>query len=258
MDLTSIDYQNINFVICNLKMIKPLILLLLTVTALALTLHSCPSGSVYIIPLKKCEPFSKLCLPNQFYNNKTKTCDAKSLLCKTGQYFDTKTNKCANVSTKCPKGQTFNKKLQACHVPLKCKPGYFVNPKYQVCVKKSVNCSTGQYFDYITKKCMTATFVTSPYEKNLIYSGSFKTYVKNYLALKKATPNLKNCPISTPYYESSTLTCISCPSKTPYFDLSASKCVKCSFSQYYNAFMHKCVSQNLIPKYPSTISRIGY
>ena len=141
-------------------------------------------------------------------------------------------------------------------VNVKCKAGYVLNPKYDICQKQNPNCTKQQYYDFATKKCTTVQYVTSPYEPDEITSGSFTSYVTSYDKAKSTNSLLKNCLPATPFFQKSSQSCISCPSGTPYFDISTDKCVKCGFSQVYNPYQHKCVSQRQTGSYPSTVNRI--
>lgn len=239
-------------------MIKTIVCSLLLVTTLSLSLNHCLRGYTFIFPTGKCVPYKQLCSLNQYYNKKYHTCFTKSLNCKKGQIYDSRTHHCIAISTKCKKGYVFNHQLQHCVKSYVCKPGYYLSPQYQVCQKIKIKCGPNQQFDYATQKCINIHYATSPYQPHLITSGKFKNYVKSYSKLKKVSHHLVPCPVNKPYYQKSSGRCINCPSKYPYFDVTIDRCVKCSFSQYYNANLHSCISQTSIPHYPSTISRIGY
>ena len=239
-------------------MIKTFVFALLFVATISLTLHHCSSGYTYVITLGKCEPISKLCSVNQYYDKKHHACYTKSLQCSVGQTYDSKTHKCIAINTKCSKGYVFSKQLQHCVKKIVCSAGYVLNKQYQVCQKKPIKCAKNQKFDYLTQKCVAAQYTTSPFQPHLITSGSFTSFVRSYSKTKRHNKNLTNCPANKPYYQKSSGICISCSGKYPYFDVTTDKCVNCPFSQYYNPAMHKCISQTRIPHYPSTISRIGY
>jgi len=214
-------------------------------------------GYIFVPHLNKCEPTYLLCGPNQYYSIKHKTCLARSLLCTPGQFYNRTNHTCSIISTNCPTGHYFNHVMQMCVAKVPCPKGSFLNQTTQLCQKKGHKCGKSQYFDYATGHCVTTKFITSPYENNLIYNGFFKSYVNSYNKAENVTHPPINCPTSKPYYQKSSQTCISCPTATPYFDLTTDKCVSCSYSQYYDPYAHKCVSQYNSPYYPSTISRIN-
>ena len=138
LELTS-DTNDLCFIYFNkihwhyLNMIKTFVFVLLFVATISLTLHHCSSGYTYVITLGKCEPISKLCSVNQYYDKKHHACYTKSLQCSVGQTYDSKTHKCIAINTKCSKGYVFSKQLQHCVKKIVCSAGYVLNKQYQVC-----------------------------------------------------------------------------------------------------------------------------
>ena len=161
------------------------------------------------------------------------------------------------MSANCPVGQYYNNFLQICVAVVQCSAGSYLNKTTQLCQKKGKICGPSQYFDYTVGQCITTKFMTSPYEKNLIDNGFFKSYVSSYNAAVAGANPPTACSPTTPFYQKSTQSCITCPIATPYFDLSTDQCIQCQFNQYYDPYAHNCVSQHYVPYYPSTISRIN-
>jgi hypothetical protein len=63
-----------------------------------------------------------------------------------------------------------------------------------------------------------------PKSPNLfLQGGRIEEYEKEYNEAKGKNPELRDCPLSAPYYDGRT--CISCSADKPLFDLIAKKCL---------------------------------
>ncbi len=108
------------------------------------------------------------------------------------------------------------------------------------CVKKSSVCTEFQRYDAKTQQCVQLNFITSAYLENLVYtSGDFKDYIALYES-RMSKEVLKDCPLSVPYFNALTKTCINCPASNPYFDLEKNLCIACNAGFAFNPYEKKC------------------
>ena len=101
--------------------------------------------------------------------------------------------------------------LHKCVRKAECKADEVFDEKVKVCVKKASLCSEVERFDEGTQQCVKVKFITSPYLENLVYtSGDFKEYIALYES-RVAKESLRDCPLSRPYYNKITDSCMNCP-----------------------------------------------
>ncbi len=141
----------------------------------------------------------------------------------------------------CLADQTYSYELHKCIKKAECKADEFYDDKLKTCVKKASLCNSQfEYYDQQSQQCIKYNFITSPYLENLVYTkGDFNEYIKLYQQ-RVAAENLKDCPLSQPYYDIVNNKCIDCPSTNPYFDLEKSLCIKCSSGYVFNPYEKKC------------------
>lgn len=98
-----------------------------------------------------------------------------------------------------------------------CNSYQYYDPVQRRCINKPV-CSSIQRYDEYSNRCVDISFITSKTAKNLIHSN-FKSYETYYDSRKASDKFLRDCPDNTPFYSSSSRTCVFCPEAHQYFDL---------------------------------------
>lgn len=58
---------------------------------------------------------------------------------------------------------------------------------------------------------------------------------------------MKECDISTPFFDSKTNKCITCPSNTSLFDIRKSICISCPANSNYDSKAKICISKQVSP-----------
>ena len=111
-----------------------------------------------------------------------------------------------------------------------------------------LNCNPGFTFNINTRLCESTSpsFVTNTSSPNIFYNGNYSTIVAQTQSTQTSL-GIPTCPTSTPYYQSTTNTCIACPSATPIFNIKYSSCMSCGLHSFFDATTHICLSTQRIP-----------
>ena len=204
---------------------------------------ACPLPKFYNYQTNLCE----LCLSNLVFNVNTKTCVAKTSL------SASKNSDITNASNFMGQVPPYNSNL------LTCPPGtpYFNGLSCITCPAPSyfdftllscLNCNPGFTFNVNTRLCQSTnpSFVTNTSSPNIFYNGNYSTIVTQTQSTQTSL-GIPTCPTSTPYYQSTTNTCIACPSATPIYNIKYSSCMSCGPHSFFDATTHICLSTQRIP-----------
>lgn len=118
-------------------------------------------------------------------------------------------------------------------------------PLYSLASKKCIQCDANRDYDPSTKTCKWYDRITSPKAPNLfLQGGRIEEYEQEYYDKKAKKPDLRDCPLSAPYFNGHT--CLSCPSNKPLFDIVAKECIKCLGDTHFDEKTRSCIAGGLV------------
>ena len=88
--------------------------------------------------------------------------------------------------------------------------------------------------------------MTNTSSPNIFYNGNYSTIVTK-TQNTQTTLGVPTCPTATPYYQTTTNTCIACPPSAPVFNIKYSRCMACGPHAFFDQTTHLCISTQRIP-----------
>lgn len=109
-------------------------------------------------------------------------------------------------------------------------------------------CNQNYIFATYNRECVISSpnFYTNLNANNIFYNGDFNVVKQAINSAKSQNPQMKECPSSAPYFDSTQGICITCPSSYPLFDYKYNKCIACSGESTYNPTSRICVLEGRV------------